>query len=319
MNGVWLIEREIYETKMSQARFQTAAAIARRCGSFLITGNGWPGYDSSLSVAANLEALDARPDFVIFYKPEKHRGSAEYDGAVKVVRYNEAWWPDRRASKEAEAAGVDLVVLHHENDRRMFPDDPAYDVVHIPHCVDASVYSPRGVDWSRNRTTDCLVAGVLSDEIYPLRGRWAALVRSKAIPGRVRLHPGYRLQGRQSIESQVRDYAMDLWSSKVLLTCSSIYRYALAKYVEAMAAGCIVIGDMPDDSRFRGTLGKLMVEVDPSWPDERLVDAVRSVLARDDLEEWSSACALYAGAGYSADRYALEFEQSVARRILRKR
>lgn len=87
---------------------------------------------------------------------------------------------------------------------------------------------------------------------YPLRER---IVRSlRAFPSVDHLkHPGYRRDGCLTAK-----YLETLSHYKVAICTSSVYGYALRKIIEATAAGCVVITDLPSEDRLPVIDGNLI-------------------------------------------------------------
>lgn len=299
----FLCSRDYHERKMSRCRFQYAAAIQQHPDvECLFTGNGLLGYDESLSVSENLKRLQFAPAVVLAYKPEDHIQFREVK-ALKVVAYNEAWWPNDRAAKECIQHAADLVVCHHENDLHRFRKFNL-NAVHIPHAV-SPIFTAG--DTATLRPVPLLVTGVLSEKIYPLRTRVAAMIRSGEIDGHVKRHPGYRLEDKASCERQYQDYASALRMARGVFVCSSIHRYALAKYVEAFASGCLVIGDMPDDSVFQGAFSWWLVRVHVHASDSRIADRIRQLSDDPENANRLAAGGRKAAEQFSVERYANDF------------
>ena len=149
---------------------------------------------------------------------------------------------------------------------------------HMPQGIHAPFFNralgPRDLVDSCDRSAkrgEILLLGALNHRIYPLRS--AALTVKKAYTKVLTHypHPGYREENEWhgSLESmchaffretvpQQHSYVRNMKTSRLCLlgsrsfnlgheqTCSAI-SWTLRKYVEAMAAGCVVIGDVPSD------------------------------------------------------------------------
>lgn len=248
LNLLALFPRQLWERKVSPARRHSIRAL-KKVAHLEMTGQGWGGYNEEKTVNENIDRLMPNCDAVIWYKPlgqenrfESLKGCRDVR-VPTVLRFNEAWWSDRLAAKEVEETRSSIVVIHHENDRHQF-DGVDAKVVHIPHGADREVFfgkkphSERGIDF--------LLTGVQSKEIYPLRERFANLIRSGKIKGEIRRHPGYRKSNLKECDDEVQNYAEHLGDAKISLVCSSRYGYPLAKYVESAMSGCLVLGDMPE-------------------------------------------------------------------------
>lgn len=99
-----------------------------------------------------------------------------------------------------------------------------------------------------SRPVSALVVGHASPEVYPLRARMAMMVEAGMIPGAVHMaHPGWVAKDGTAVISNQAFYARQLRRAKVCLFDSSIYRYAVRKFVEAALAGCLVVSDMPSE------------------------------------------------------------------------
>jgi hypothetical protein len=254
MNFVYFYPRFYYERKMSMGRVLYGEAVQRRFGvKFKWWGPGWEGYDQTKSVTENLLKLDWEPDVLWFYKAEGLIGVKEAPG-VKLVCFNEA--NDPKTLKEIDEACADVVVFHHESDMGRW--DIPQKKVHQLHCVSPEFFEDISIE---DRQNDCMLTGAIAESIYPVRARFQNLIQNGDIPGLIRKHPGYRLAGRQACTEQYMAYCAHLCRSKISLCCTSIYKYPLAKILESMAAGCLVVSDMPDDEEFKGNLGSYVVDV----------------------------------------------------------
>jgi hypothetical protein len=245
----YLCHSRYHQTKMSRGpRFHYAKAVGEHEDvDLLCTGPGHVGYHDDWSVERNLKALGFNPDVIWVYKPEDMIGVAECK-VPKVVSMNECYWDGQRADKETRQHGIDLVVLHHQNDAQRF--GTGVRTVHIPHAADPKLFASRvGLGDRANRAT---LFGVLSEEHYPLRCQMAKAINEGLIPNAgIRKHPGYKLQGVAACETQFRQYAADVRNTAVFLTCSSKWHYFLEKIVQAAMAGCVIVTDEPDDDVFR--------------------------------------------------------------------
>jgi hypothetical protein len=293
--------KQEYEHKMDVGRILHLKALARRSDVDLLWwGAGWTFYDESRSLmsnilsgnlGANVRRINAaknvsaewdrewRPDVVYLFKPDYQTGVADCP-YLKAVAFNDCYAPERQ--REIKDNQIDLLICHHENDLRRFPSDefPDLKIVHIPHSADKRIFCR---DEYGKRPIDCIVPGVIDETIYPLRARWAELIDSGRLPGKIRRHPGYELPSIAACLDECQRYAVDLMHTKIVLTDTSVYRYVLAKIPEAMAAGCLVVTDEPDDGHFLSTLGRHVVTVPLAISDDDLVMLVRQML--DDPDE----------------------------------
>jgi hypothetical protein len=97
--------------------------------------------------------------------------------------------------------------------------------------------------------TGCLLSGAVSGA-YPLRRRLVRaaqhLYNTTVLP-----HPGYHRAG-----CATPGYLQTLAKYRVAICTASRYGYALRKLIEATAAGCVVVTDLPVDDQ--------MAEIDPN-------------------------------------------------------
>lgn len=273
---LYLVNRDYFEKKMSRgARFVCPKFVGNHPDvDFRVSGQNWQDWDGLQSCTENFARWGWMPDWIWAYKPEDHNGVAK-SLPLKLVTYNETHWDDHKALREVESMRADLVVVHHQGGLKDF-DGFAGQVIHIPHAADHTIFN---TPHDAQRPIDCLLTGVISDEIYPIRGRLKRLIESGKIPGEIRKHPGYRLASAGACNIQVQDYANHLGRAKIALCCTSKYRYALAKIFESALAGCCVATDMPDDSVFEKTLGQHIIELDGSWTDSQIAQCIQSHLA----------------------------------------
>ena len=314
MKILYLYPHAMYTKKVDAGRVTHGRAVARHPGvDIRVFGPGWGDYDDSRSLSDNLLTkfgMYMVPiDCVWCFKAGEVRGVKEWP-SLKAIAFNDCWSVDERLA-EARAVDAKLVILHHANDfdRMKALADEGRRLVHIPHVAEKDIF------WRpkyENRYDACLLTGNCDKGIYPLRAKWKRLCEAHAIPSDVRPHPGYRLPDMAAVEKQFNEYAASLRKYRIALCCTSVYRYALAKIVEAMAAGCVVVSDMPDDPVFRDTLGKWIVEVDAGWSIERLAKVVNELLADPDrISRLSEGGQKEYLARYTTDHYAEAFVGAV--------
>lgn len=130
-------------------------------------------------------------------------------------------------------------------------------------------------DEGHKRETTCLLSGALSS-VYPLRKY--CLENQQHIPGfRYLKHPGYHRSG-----SATPVFVQELTKHKVAICTSSMYGYSLRKIIEATAAGCIVITDLPSDEVLPYIDGNL-VRIHPQSNYHDIYHAVVAAYKRWDL------------------------------------
>lgn len=135
------------------------------------------------------------------------------------------------------------------------------------HSVDASIvpyYSTFGRDGA-------LLSGAISSA-YPLRHR--LLQSYNQLPKLTYLpHPGYHRRG-----CATPSFLRELTKYKVAICTSSIYGYSLRKIIEATAAGCVVVTDLPKDDVLPEIQDNL-VWIHPDWSINRIRSIFKEIYA----------------------------------------
>lgn len=318
MNILFLVSRSYYEQKMSRCRFHQLDAVGRHPGvSVQMWGNGFVNYDSDAPLSANIRRMFGITafDLVHVYKPGEHKDVARCP-LPKSIDYNEAW--DQKAVlKEVLQNDLRLLIFHHENDWQNWSGEPRLatgrTLLHIPHAAERSIFAPAALPWAE-RTVPIVLTGRLNPHFYPLRSRCAALIQAGRLPGEVRSHPGYHATNAVGTAQQFVDYAKHLGRSRLALTLGITYRYALAKYPEAAMAGCLLIGDVPEE--LTPTLGRYMVRLEPDMSDDQIVDTVAWWLQNDSAaQERAAESYKLSLKAFTMEHYAERFVQ-VARDFL---
>ena len=313
MNILYFFPRALYEHKMSPGRVQYGEAVARQPGVDLkVWGPGWDGWDDTLTVAANCGKQFGAGwlDTLWSYKASDHQPGAGTGWRRSIVCFNEANDQSKTMPDIKSSAATD-VIFHHENDWRLWaPLLTAAGVRshRLMHCVDPNYF--RVVDRPESiamRPIPSIVSGVQAPRIYPLRARFAKFIDEGRFPGRVRKHPGYRLFDLKSCQSQYRDYTRQLSLSHVSLCCTSKHRYALAKIIESLAAGCVTVTDFPEDGRWIRDLGQFCVRVADTETDESLISYVANAIEKGQYVDRAAAGQKWVLENLTTDHYARDF------------
>lgn len=118
---------------------------------------------------------------------------------------------------------------------------------HIPHHVRTDIFSPPPVGVA-GRDIEVLLVGRHHADLYPLRARWARLIRAGHWKSAVHVEPphGMLCEWKDAkMEKQQRDYADHLRRARIVLSCSSHWRYMLQKFTEIAASGAFLVSDVP--------------------------------------------------------------------------
>jgi len=105
-----------------------------------------------------------------------------------------------------------------------------------------------------------------------LRSKFEKIIKDNLLKNlnvKILQHPGYRIS---NVNNQVVKYAMELNRAKVVLSCSSIYKYALAKYIEIPACGGLMIADLPNERE--EFFKDLIIPVDISLSESEIVEII---------------------------------------------
>ena len=230
---VYVTPKKLYESKMSVGRRLYVESLSHAGCSVRVTGPGWEDWPASNDVRDWLVQHD--PLAIIAYKTENVMGLEHVNCPVACI-FNEA--NDRKKTlDDIEAAKATDVFFHHAGDYALWLSELSRMGIRchlIHHCAPEN---PNGNRSYSDRPIDIGLCGVISREIYPIRTSFA-----KSGICTVRPHPGYRIT---NVMGQYEDYMDWLSQVKVLICCSSRYKYPLAKIHEGLAAGCTVISDAP--------------------------------------------------------------------------
>lgn len=249
MNILYLVDKKTYNTKMSRVRFHGMEAISNRPDTnLLIRGKGWKNF----SGCKNIDKEYGDKDILVWYKPLDMDG---YDKVKKpkCIRYNEMWNKEWTA-KEIRKSNSGLVICHHFNDIHKYngllnPDK--FKLVHNPHCADTRYFKPYFNHNEKN--IDVLLVGITSKKFYPLRykikKKVLPILKEKGFNAKLYSHPGYEKANLREIDKQVIKYAKTISRSKIVITCASKYKYALAKYPEIAMCRTAICASIPNENK----------------------------------------------------------------------
>jgi hypothetical protein len=245
MKILYLCARKYWLHKMSRVRFHAIEAIGRHIDVEL-TRDG-PGFPKFSNVENSINTY--KPDAVIWYNPTEMKGyeHARSMGLPLMICYNEMH-DGMRVIPEIQKSGANIVVCHLgnyiEKYRNMFQD---VDFRVVPHCAEKEIFRPT----QDEKSYDILLVGTVDRKIYPLRNRlrnimigMMSLSQATGYKCKILKHPGYRIKG---VNRQVVEYAQEINRAKIVVSCSSVYNYALAKYIEVGACGTCLVADIPFD------------------------------------------------------------------------
>lgn len=212
-----------------------------------VSGPKWPDWELDKSLRHNVEKIAPDTDVLYLWRPY---GAAEFCGVLgaeeklpwlKVSGYQDA---PQKGAEEAKRVGLDLLFYHDHWDRQFF-DGCRIRSVYLPLAVNLPLFA----GWDRTQTerkTPVLLTGNQAPDTYPLRLKFNSIIRQRLVPGSIRKPSGYRMHSLRAIREEQQAYATQLVNSRISLvsTCPHI-PLTLRKYFESMAAGCVLVGDMP--------------------------------------------------------------------------
>ena len=239
-NILYVTPKQLYNSKMSIGRRLYVGSLKDAGCSVRCIGPGWEGWNPRGSIADFIDREvhvyhEPYPDAIIAYKSEEVKGLDDVQCPVACC-FNEA--NDRKKTvDDLESTKATDVFFHHAGDYAQWMAELARIGIRshlIHHCAPENPHGNRPYE---DRDIDIGLCGVISPEIYPIRTRFA-----ESGICTIRKHPGYRIP---NVVQQYDDYMEWLSRVKVLICCSSRYKYPLAKIHEGLAAGCTVISDKP--------------------------------------------------------------------------
>ena len=243
MKLLFLVNKTLYNTKMSRVRFHGINALSKKT-SVAIWGRGWKGYDNNLTVEQNLDKKD-KYDAVIAYKPLELKDFKNIK-PLKCLRYNEMYNIELTL-KEIRESGAQLVICHHMNNYEQYrkKNIPKVKFVYVGHGAEKTIFR----NYNLKKEYDITLIGVLSKKNYPLRDKFLKLmpILKKKYKCHIHSHPGYRLKDAHT-DKYLIDYAKTIAKSKIVLSCSSKFKYRLGKYVEVPMCQTVLCADKPDDT-----------------------------------------------------------------------
>ena len=152
--------------------------------------------------------------------------------------------------------------------RTKYPDTM---LAFMPHGINKRTYE-KGIVHPNNKKHEVLLVGATYKHIYPLRAAAQRAIKLTNVLKQIG-HPGYaeswdismlelcKYYHHSNIKQQER-YVQGLYDSKICLLGSAsqlhdsckLSAWTVRKYYEALAAGCIIIGDIPADIQIAGNI-----------------------------------------------------------------
>lgn len=164
-----------------------------------------------------------------------HLGYGDYLRCIQKVKFDlilfvYKWWMNKLRGKVQSEVGL------------------------LPHSVNTEIFK----DYGLPRKYDVVSAGTRFSEAYPLREKiYNAFSTDSSVKFSMPIHPQLTMKRPRFASDfnshMIREnYARFLSQSKIFAFGSSIHNYALAKYVEGMASGTLVLAPKPKDFEHLG-------------------------------------------------------------------
>lgn len=290
MNILHLVPRDTFERKMSRERFSWMDAVADQVRPHGVhtTGPGWKDWHDELSARDNVrvylsertgeQARESLPHLIMAYEVEGLAGSPIPVCVILQEAYNRP-----KTLKLLADTDPALVIFTYQNEMAQYHAEleaAGRQVTVIPHSADDTVFK----DYGLPKTIDILIAGNMNAEIYPFRARLARLawreLRKRGYSVQWLPHPGYTLPPKAGLVGE--QYARLLNASRLVITCTSRYKYALAKLAEIPLCRALPVSDLPAERQV--FFSKTMLNVEPWMLDREILTRIEDVL--DDEAEW---------------------------------
>ncbi len=291
MNVLFLVPKTTYDTKMARERFAWMRAVGEQVAPHGVhtTGPGWPDWKAHASAVDNVKAYvharqhnrEEQPHVCVTYEVNDLQGCP-----VPVVLILQEAYNRPKTLALLRAVDPKLVIFTYPQEMLQYAEDLAgRTVLHIPHAADDSVFKLiAGTEpWSTHeRPIDVLIVGNMNQTVYPFRNRLARLawrdLRKRGYRVRWLAHPGYTIPPKAGYVGH--EYAAILNTAKLVVTCTSRYRYALCKLAEIPLCGALPVSDLPfDRQKF---FAQTMLPVDAWMLDREIRQAMEDLLDEPD-------------------------------------
>ena len=294
---------------MSRVRFHSIEAIGK-ISELLISGPGWPGYKGIKPICDSF-----KPNLIIPYLMPETPKEREITIPVCVIcneMYNiEQFIPVMQRTKP------DIYIYHYANDMKLWKGktgDTTF--INLPQCGEKTIFK----DYALPKKYDLLVVGIISPHYYPFRSRLSTIVEkylSKKWKYHKRQHPGYRKTNAFN-NTELISYAKMINESKITLTCTSKFKYALGKHAEIPMCNSVLAGDTPNERQ--DFFKSFMLTLNTNDSDEVIVNKIDSLLRNEnELKKRSKKGMDEMLANYTHEHYAKRFLAAIERYFRGKR
>jgi hypothetical protein len=228
--------------------------------------------------------------------------------------------------KEIQLSRSNLIICHHQNDYEWFiqnyntfftnasnlnPYQYKVIFVNIPHSAEKTIYK----DYGLPNIYDVLMVGRTTSKHYPFKNRLVKLIEeklSKLFKCYILEHPGYNVPDFQNNLKCLNNYAKVINQAKVVLSCTSRYKYALGKLVEIPLCNSLICSDIPDERQ--DFFKKFIWEINDKMSDEEIVNRITMILNnKSKRKEMTMAGKMLMEANFTQEHYADKFIKTIGR------
>ena len=185
-------------------------------------------------------------------------------------------WDVKWTLKEIQDSGSQLVICHHLNDCQKYQNMniPNVKFIYIGHSADKNIF----YNYNLKKEFDVFLSGAIGSYHYPLRNRFLNILNKlnqKGYKCLYRKHPGYEHFDSYT-DKYLIEYATYINKSKIVLACSSKWKYRLGKYIEIpMCHSAAICGDIPTDNADNYNF---VIEIQNNMNDEQIIQVIEYYL-----------------------------------------
>ena len=263
-----------------------------------MTGAGFPDFESADKEVEKFEA-----DIVVWYKPLLHIGYEKVK-IPKIIRYNEmrkVEW----TKKEITESKSNLIICHHLNEMSLFKDMKGkHKFINLSHSYEPRVFYNQNLE----KDYDIIVVGDGENLNYPFRTRLRKLVVEKmSHKWRTFIvkYPGPKNAKILRSKFLQPEYAKIINQSKITLSCSSKWGYALGKYFEIPPCNSLLGTNLPDERH--DFFGSYVLEIDMKMSDEEIIERIEYYLNHEKERQERVDFGVNLMKDYTTDKYAERF------------
>ena len=194
---------------------------------------------------------------------------------------------------------VVVTVHHHLNDCKKYEkmNLPGVKFIYIGHCANKRIFK----NYNLKKKYDISFVGIDNPSIYPVRHRLKqiSLQLSNIYNVHFHPHPGYNLPDAYK-DLYLIDMAKVINQSKIIISCSSKFKYRLGKYIEVPMSHSVLCADIPNDSDNYNYL----IDFHNDMSDQEIMKIISYYLNNSDALTDKQLKGLEFAMNYTQDHYA---------------